>query len=102
MQADDISPMIDGDIQPDILPSIKAEDKTGKYRFWLAFVALLLAGFMAFLALGALSAGEGLAEDLAPMMRGETLFTFRLLATGFFALIPACLWLAYKFRPGGR
>lgn len=70
------------------------------FRFILVILCLLLAAFLASLALGVLSAGGAIMAE-----RGLTMDSgfsrYDLLSIGVWALVPACLYLAFRLRPGG-
>lgn len=79
---------------------ISSPDKTGKYRFWLAFTALLLSILFGILGVGTFAAGQGLAlEHTDPAQMQDTVFLFNLVGTLVLGFTAGCLWLAYKLRP---
>lgn len=78
-------------------------DKIARYRFWLSFMALLVSFLFGFTGLGAFSAGEGLAGDVAAGAdHGRVVLTFGIVGTILLTLAPVCLYLAWRFRPGGE
>ncbi|WP_417459250.1 hypothetical protein [Kordiimonas sp.] len=70
------------------------------FRFILVILCLVLAAFLASLALGVLSAGGAIMAE-----RGLTMDSgfsrYDVLSIGVWALVPACLYLAFRLRPGG-
>lgn len=68
-----------------------------KYRFWLAFVALILMPLFGVLAFGAFAMSVDIAGDPG---HGQALFI--VLGVLLSGLTVACPWLAYKLRPGGE
>lgn len=70
------------------------------FRFILVILCLVLAAFLASLALGVLSAGGAIMAE-----RGLTMDSgfsrYDLLSIGVWVLVPACLYLAFRLRPGG-
>lgn len=73
--------------------------KSPKYRFWLAFTALLMSGFFGSLGLGSFSAGQGLASNPDNIDPAVTILTFNFIGVILLAQAPICLWLAWKLRP---
>ncbi len=78
------------------------DQKSPKYRFWLTAIALVLSGFFGFVGLGAFSAGQGLAANPENIDPAATILTFNFIGSILLAMAPACLWLAYMLRPGGK
>ena len=78
----------------------KGDTATAKYRFWLVVLCLVLSAFLGTLAIGALSAGDGMAHDLG-IARDDFLTRYEILSFGLWALAAGALYLGYKIRPGG-
>lgn len=71
-------------------------------RFWLAVLALLLAAFLAVLAVGSLAVGHGIATETPdPEQAKNTVLIFEIMAGVFVMLSAGAMWLTYKLRPGG-
>jgi len=87
--------------EQDLTPAADAAAATAKYRFWLVFLCLVLSAFLATLAIGALSAGDGMAQNLT-VARDDFLTRYELLSFGLWALAAGALYLGYKIRPGGN
>lgn len=79
-----------------------APSANGKYRFWLALVALLISILFGILAVGTFAAGQGLAHEHSdPAKVDDTIFLFNMVGTVVLSITVGCLVLAYKLRPGG-
>ncbi|WP_417464581.1 hypothetical protein [Kordiimonas sp.] len=69
------------------------------FRFILVILCLVLAAVMATLALGVLSAGSAIMNGNGQSLNGIN--RYDVLSFGVWALVPACLYLAFRLRPGG-
>lgn len=75
--------------------------KLARYRFWLSFASLFTAAVFGTLGLGAFSAGEGLAGDASQADYMRVIITFGIVGAVLLAFTGICLYLAWRFRPGG-
>lgn len=87
--------------EQDMTPTADAAAATAKYRFWLVFLCLVLSAFLGTIALGALSAGEGMAVKMSAADRNTLMERYEWLCFGLWLLAAGALYLAYKLRPGG-
>lgn len=88
-------------IQPAENPADAVAIKKLKYRFWLSLFSLFMSGIFGALALLGVAAGYGLANELEGGDPSELVFTFKVMTAVLITLAPACIWVAYKMRPGG-
>lgn len=78
------------------------DHKSPKYRFWLAAIALIMAGVFALLGLSAFAVGQALAANPENIDPAATILTFNFVGSIVLAMTPASLWIAYMLRPGGK
>lgn len=89
--------------EQNLTPAADAAATTAKYRFWLVFLCLVLSAFLSTLAIGALSAGDGMAHEMSGgAVREDFLTRYELLSFGLWLLAAGALYLGYKIRPGGN
>lgn len=70
-----------------------------KYRFWLSFTAIFMSAVFGFLALGSFAAGSGLSANLHSENPEPTIFLYNTVGAILMAMMPVCLFLAWKLRP---